>query len=54
MSNQPKTPHRTVRIAAELWTRTQTKAYAEGRSVTDVIREALERYVSEPSDRLPS
>lgn len=45
MPNQPKTPHRTVRIPGELWTKAQQRAADEGTTVSDVIRAALERYI---------
>lgn len=45
MSNQPKTPHRTVRISYDLWAQAQEKAAREGTTVSDVIRDALNRYV---------
>ena len=45
MPNQPATPNRTVRIANELWEAALAKAAAEGITVTDVIRDALERFL---------
>lgn len=51
MPNQPKTPLRSVRIADELWHAAQQKAEAEGRTVSDVVREALEKYVARKSTR---
>jgi predicted DNA binding CopG/RHH family protein len=43
--NQPATPNRTVRISDELWEAALAKAAAEGITVTDVIRHALERFL---------
>lgn len=45
MPNQPATPNRTVRISDELWEAAIAKAEAEGVTVTDVIRRALERFL---------
>lgn len=42
------TPLRSIRIADELWTAAKTKAESENRSLTEIIREALEKYVEEP------
>jgi predicted transcriptional regulator len=42
----PKTPHRTVRIEDDLWHAAQEKAAAEGRTVTEIVREALALYVT--------
>lgn len=39
---------RSIRISDELWTAAKTKAESEERSITEVIREALEKYVEEP------
>jgi predicted DNA binding CopG/RHH family protein len=47
MPNSPKTPTRTIRVATELWTSVKEKAASEGRTVTDVIIEALKKYVEE-------
>lgn len=43
------TTHRTVRIEDGLWVAAKAKAEAEGVNLSDVIREALRVYVSEPS-----
>jgi antitoxin component of RelBE/YafQ-DinJ toxin-antitoxin module len=45
MPNQPKTPLRNVRVDDQLWTAVQAKAAAQGRTVSDVIRDMLRRYV---------
>jgi predicted transcriptional regulator len=45
MANQPKTPHRTIRVDDALWTSAQLAAAERGESVSDVIRAALARYV---------
>jgi len=47
MPNAPKTPTRTIRVSADLWAAVKEKAAIEGRTVTDVIIEALKAYVSE-------
>lgn len=39
------TAHRTIRIADELWSAARAVAAKRGDSLSDVIREALERYV---------
>ncbi len=45
MPNQPKTPHRTIRIDDALWNASQRKAQSEGRTISDVIRQALRKYI---------
>ena len=45
--NQPKTPHRTIRVPDTLWEATKAKAAGEGRTVTDVVVAALKKYVEE-------
>lgn len=40
-----KTPNRTVRVPEERWKQAKEKAEAEGKSVTDVVNECLEKYV---------
>lgn len=45
MPNKPKTPHRTIRIDDELWKAAQAAAEREGKTITEVIRAALTRYV---------
>lgn len=47
MPNAPKTPTRTIRVSNELWNAVKEKAAIEGRTVTDVIIEALKLYVEE-------
>lgn len=44
--NQPRTPIHSVRIDHELWNAAKTKAEAEDRTITDVIREMLWTYVA--------
>jgi len=51
MSPDPHTPRRTVRIATSLWLAAQAKAEARSETLTDVIRRALERYVSRSPKR---
>lgn len=45
MPNKPKTPHRTIRVDDELWAAAMAAAEAQGKTVSEVIREALTRYV---------
>ena len=47
MAVEGKTPHRTIRVEDELWKAAQEKARAEGRTVSDVIRDRLRRYVKQ-------
>jgi predicted DNA binding CopG/RHH family protein len=47
MPNAPKTPTRTIRVATDLWSAVKEKAAIEGRTVTDVIVEALKAYIKE-------
>lgn len=42
------TPVRNVRVPEGLWRAAQEKAATEGRTLTDVILNALQRYVSTP------
>lgn len=51
MANQPKTPIKGFRIPEDLYRSAQIKAMAEGRSLTDIVREALENYVDEDIDQ---
>lgn len=46
--NAPKTPNRVIRVDDELWRAAQAKAEAEARTVSDVVREALRKYVKRP------
>jgi len=43
--NQPKTPIRGVRVPDDLWEAVQAKAAAQGRAVSDVIRELLTQWL---------
>lgn len=38
---------RNVRVEDELWLPAKTKAESEGRTLSDVIREALRRYIGQ-------
>lgn len=49
MPNAPKTPTRTVRVSDELWLAAKEKAGLEGRTLTDVVIEALRDYVDLPA-----
>ncbi|MFB2585852.1 ribbon-helix-helix protein, CopG family [Herbiconiux liukaitaii] len=50
MPNQPKTPKRGFRIPTDLYEAAQAKAADEGRTVSDVVRDALTRYVDDATD----
>ncbi|MBF4571163.1 CopG family transcriptional regulator [Herbiconiux sp. VKM Ac-1786] len=50
MPNQPKTPKRGFRIPTDLYEAAQAKAADEGRTVSDVVRDALTRYVQGGTD----
>ncbi|MCS5716749.1 hypothetical protein N1027_01210 [Herbiconiux sp. CPCC 205763] len=45
MPNQPKTPVKGFRIPVDLYDAALAKAQSEGRTLTDVVREALHRYI---------
>lgn len=45
MPNKPKTPGSTFRIPADLKAAAAARAASEGKTLTDVINEALKRYV---------
>lgn len=45
MPNQPRTPHRTIRVPDELWAAAQEVAAGKGETLSDVLRRSLERYV---------
>ena len=47
MPNQPKTPLKSVRIPHDLYAAAMAKAEAEGRNLSDVIREFLAEYVKD-------
>lgn len=49
--NAPRTPHRTIRVPDALWNAAREKAEREGRTLSEVLREMLERYVSAGEDR---
>ncbi|WP_433138748.1 ribbon-helix-helix protein, CopG family [Actinomadura nitritigenes] len=40
------TPRRTIRVGDKEWEAAKKKAEAEGRDVSDVVRECLDQYVS--------
>lgn len=46
--SKDRTPLRAIRVDDELWKAAQAKAEAEARTVSDVIREALRKYVKRP------
>ncbi|MGD8168332.1 ribbon-helix-helix protein, CopG family [Herbiconiux sp. P16] len=45
MPSQPKTPIRGFRIPSDLYHAAMAKAEREGRTLTDIVREALQRYL---------
>lgn len=45
MPNQEATPRRTVRVPDEVWEAARRKAADEGKTITEVIVDALKRYV---------
>jgi predicted HicB family RNase H-like nuclease len=45
MPNQPKTPVRGIRVPDDLWNAALAKASARGDSLSQVIREALRKYL---------
>lgn len=46
MPNRPKTPMKSFRIPDDLYRAALSKAEGEGRSLTEIVREALEDYVA--------
>jgi len=44
MPNQPKTPTRAIRIEDGLWRKAQERAAERGETVSDAVRQFLERY----------
>lgn len=47
MPKSAKTPTRTIRVSPELWNAVKEKAAIEDRTVTDVIIEALRKYIGD-------
>ena len=45
MTPTGKTPTRTIRVSNDLWSAVKDKAALDGRTVTDVIIEALKAYL---------
>ena len=50
MPNQPKTPTRSFRIPDEIYAPAREKAEAEGRTITEVVRDLLLDYVGDDDD----
>ena len=48
--NQPKTPTRSFRIPDDIYVPAVEKAQAEGRTLTDVVRDALLDYIDDEED----
>ena len=46
--DQPKTPHRSVRVPDEIWDEVRRKASDRGETITDVILRALKQYLRDP------
>lgn len=44
MPNQPKTPHRTIRVPEEEWEPAKVEAVRRGETLTDAIRRFLRKY----------
>lgn len=51
MPNQPKTPHTSFRIPPDVKEAAVARAETEGRTLTAVIVDLLERYISTPPQR---
>lgn len=49
VANQPRTPHRTVRVPDEVWLPAKVKAESEGSNLSVKIREWLVDYVKDAS-----
>jgi len=47
VANQPKTPHRTVRVPDEVWLPAKVKAVSEGSNLSEKIREWLIDYAKD-------
>lgn len=45
MPNQEATPRRTVRVPDDVWQAARRKAADEGKTITEIIIDALRRYV---------
>lgn len=50
VANQPKTPHRTIRVPDEVWLPAKVKAESEGSNLSEKIREWLVAYVDPIND----
>lgn len=48
MANQPKTPHRTIRIDDDLWNEAKRVAAQRGDVLSEVIRVAIALYIRPP------
>jgi predicted transcriptional regulator len=47
----PKTRHRTIRVPDDLWQHAQAIAKARGETLSDIIRDALRRYVKRHEEK---
>jgi predicted HicB family RNase H-like nuclease len=52
MPSAPKTPTRTVRVPDELWLAAQKEAAKQNVTVTSVLIEALEKFVTDGLDKV--
>lgn len=48
--NQPKTPHRSVRVPDKVWEKAKRRAASRGETMSEVIRRLLEDYASSKDD----
>jgi len=48
MSDRHRHPSRGIRVPDERWKKAQEKAKREGRTITEVINEELEKYIQRP------
>lgn len=49
-----KTPHRTVRVPDEVWVPAVALAAERGESVSQVVRDALVAYITQPPHESPA
>lgn len=49
--NAPRRPARAFRLDDELWRRLQERAEQEGRTASDVVRDALAAYLRRPAHK---
>lgn len=49
VANQPRTPHRNIRVPDNVWIPAKEKAEREGRNLSELIRDYLSGYIN-PGD----